>query len=423
MEDRDLLAARLDLVVDPDLIGRLDPEAQRARELVPGPEVGGEATVGRRQHPAALVRRVVPRMGDQLVEKGPRDTHEARLSNGVVALGAVLVDSYSDREILCALMAQSGERAEPGERGATATPFLTDPEAELPVGVQLAWRLRALIAAGRLAPGERMPSVRALAAWANVNVNTVRAVYARLEQDGVVLTRHGLGSFVAESAAGSEQVERIAGEAIDAAREAGVDPRDVALVAMVGASLPELSVEEPDAVDEPDANPESDLAELAAELELSDSWLDADDRVARGELRRQIGRLEAELADYQHELDPPPSTADRSPAGAAHDRCRRARADARRAARQARRGPRHGGTTFAGAAPRQSRPRRNGRRSRPASLGDRLGAGDGRGGVWELGGGAAPRTTGCVDELVARQGVGRMPVSPAAGGGNGRVGR
>lgn len=206
-------------------------------------------------------------------------------------------------------MAQSGERAEPGERGATATPFLTDPEAELPVGVQLAWRLRALIAAGRLAPGERMPSVRALAAWANVNVNTVRAVYARLEQDGVVLTRHGLGSFVAESAAGSEQVERIAGEAIDAAREAGVDPRDVALVAMVGASLPELSVEEPDAADEPDANPESDLAELAAELELSDSWLDADDRVARGELRRQIGRLEAELADYQHELDPPPSTA------------------------------------------------------------------------------------------------------------------
>ena len=205
-------------------------------------------------------------------------------------------------------MAQSGQGAQHDERPAAATPFLTDPEAELPVGVQLAWRLRALIAAGRLAPGERTPSVRDLAAWANVNVNTVRAVYARLEQDGVVLTRHGLGSVVAESAAGSQQVERIAGEAIDAAREAGVDPRDVALVAMVGASLPELPVEQPDAVDDPDRATERDLVELAAELELSDSWLEADDRVARGELRRQIGRLEAELADYQHELDPPPST-------------------------------------------------------------------------------------------------------------------
>jgi len=79
-----------------------------------------------------------------------------------------------------------------------ATPFSTDPAAELPVGVQLSWRLRALIATGRLAAGERLPSFRRLAEWAGVNVNTVRAVYARLEDAGLVVSRQGQGTFVAE---------------------------------------------------------------------------------------------------------------------------------------------------------------------------------------------------------------------------------
>src|SRR5215467_8724297 len=69
--------------------------------------------------------------------------------------------------------------------GHEATPFSTDPAAELPVGVQLSWRLRALIATGRLAAGERLPSFRRLAEWGGVNVNTVRAVYAGLEEAGL----------------------------------------------------------------------------------------------------------------------------------------------------------------------------------------------------------------------------------------------
>ena len=186
------------------------------------------------------------------------------------------------------------------------TPFRTDPADELPVGVQLAWRLRALMASGRLGPGDRMPSVRALADWAAVNVNTVRGVYARLEDEGLVTTRHGLGSFVAEPAAGSTEVERIAAQAIAEARSAGVDPRDVAIVTLVSASLPEALdeglPEEPEEELAPEApNPE----ELAAELDLSDSWLEADDVSARRELRRQIGLLEAQLAGYRRDIEPP----------------------------------------------------------------------------------------------------------------------
>ncbi len=87
-------------------------------------------------------------------------------------------------------MAQQAEHEE--------NPFAIDPGDELPVGLQLTWRLRALIATGRLRSGERLPSFRRLADWAGVNVNTVRAVYAGLEREGLVVSRQGQGTFVAE---------------------------------------------------------------------------------------------------------------------------------------------------------------------------------------------------------------------------------
>ena len=70
---------------------------------------------------------------------------------------------------------------------------------DVPVVTQLAWQIQALIVGGRLLPGEQLPSVRKLAEVAGVNVNTVRAVYDRLEGEGFVLTQHGRGSFVAEN--------------------------------------------------------------------------------------------------------------------------------------------------------------------------------------------------------------------------------
>src|SRR5256886_10814621 len=70
-------------------------------------------------------------------------------------------------------------------------------DGDVPVGTQLAWQIQALIVNGRLLPGEQLPSVRRLAEVAGVNVNTVRAVYERLEGEGFVVSRHGSGTFVA----------------------------------------------------------------------------------------------------------------------------------------------------------------------------------------------------------------------------------
>jgi DNA-binding transcriptional regulator YhcF (GntR family) len=72
-------------------------------------------------------------------------------------------------------------------------------DGDVPLGTQLAWQVQALIVNGRLRPGEQLPSVRRLAEVAGVNVNTVRAVYERLEGEGFVTTEHGRGTFVAEN--------------------------------------------------------------------------------------------------------------------------------------------------------------------------------------------------------------------------------
>jgi GntR family transcriptional regulator len=72
-----------------------------------------------------------------------------------------------------------------------------DRGAELPLGAQLAARIRAAAREGTLRAGDRLPSVRELAEAAAVNVNTARAVYARLEAEGLVRSEHGRGTFVA----------------------------------------------------------------------------------------------------------------------------------------------------------------------------------------------------------------------------------
>jgi DNA-binding transcriptional regulator YhcF (GntR family) len=110
-----------------------------------------------------------------------------------------------------------------------ALDFAIDRNAEVPIGVQLAWALRARIRDGRLVPGQRLPGLRELAESLKVNANTVRAVYQRLEHEGIIESQRGNGTFVA--AVPQAQRSAVAAIAANAAREAlrtGVDPREVA---------------------------------------------------------------------------------------------------------------------------------------------------------------------------------------------------
>ncbi len=70
----------------------------------------------------------------------------------------------------------------------------------VPIGVQISRQLRLAIASGRVAPGDRLPSARELAARLKVNFHTVRKAYGDLERDGVLRLERGKGTFVADNA-------------------------------------------------------------------------------------------------------------------------------------------------------------------------------------------------------------------------------
>lgn len=72
----------------------------------------------------------------------------------------------------------------------------TDPA---PIYVQIERAIRAAVATGRLAKGAQLPTVRQLAVGLRVNANTVAKVYSDLERSGLLETRRGVGTFVAES--------------------------------------------------------------------------------------------------------------------------------------------------------------------------------------------------------------------------------
>jgi DNA-binding transcriptional regulator YhcF (GntR family) len=176
-----------------------------------------------------------------------------------------------------------------------ANPFAVDPTDELPEGLQLGVRLRALISTGYLAAGEALPSVRQMEQLAGVNLSMVRAVYAHLEDHGLAVRRHGQGTFVAEDLEAAPALEDMATAALQEAQDAGLSPRALADVVLACASIPDglKSVEDGEADD-------STQAHALEAIETGH------------ELRQQIARLDAELTSYPRE-----SFADAGPAAPA----------------------------------------------------------------------------------------------------------
>jgi GntR family transcriptional regulator len=81
----------------------------------------------------------------------------------------------------------------------------TDPR---PLYLQVKEQLRHHIAVGELAPGAEIPSIRQLAADIRVSVITIKRAYLELELEGVIQTRQGRGSFVAEKADLGESLQQ-----------------------------------------------------------------------------------------------------------------------------------------------------------------------------------------------------------------------
>ena len=78
-----------------------------------------------------------------------------------------------------------------------------------PIYRQIIEQVRLGVATGALAPGDALPSVRALAELHVINANTVVKAYAELVRDGVLESHHGKGFFVAEKRQVYSRAERL----------------------------------------------------------------------------------------------------------------------------------------------------------------------------------------------------------------------
>lgn len=68
-----------------------------------------------------------------------------------------------------------------------------------PMYQQIVNQITTKVMAGDWPAGQPLPSIRELASASRVSVITVKRAYAELGQAGVIVTRQGMGSFVAES--------------------------------------------------------------------------------------------------------------------------------------------------------------------------------------------------------------------------------
>ena len=71
-------------------------------------------------------------------------------------------------------------------------------DSDRPIFIQILERIRMNIISGKYQPGEKLPSVRELAAEAAVNPNTMQRAFAELERAGLVYSRRTSGRFITE---------------------------------------------------------------------------------------------------------------------------------------------------------------------------------------------------------------------------------
>lgn len=105
------------------------------------------------------------------------------------------------------------------------------PKSDVPLYRQIVTQVQSLIAAGKLAAGRRVPSVRDLAVDLRINPNTVARAYRELDRLGVIETRGANGSYVCAGRVGRDpelQEREVRGklmEAVAAAVSMGIGRR------------------------------------------------------------------------------------------------------------------------------------------------------------------------------------------------------
>jgi GntR family transcriptional regulator len=115
-----------------------------------------------------------------------------------------------------------------------AVPLRVDRRSKTPAYVQIVEQVRALTAAGRLKPGDQLPTVREMAGEAHINFNTVARAYRILDEAGLISTQHGRGTYAVARPpsararkARNQALDLLVRDALEAAARIGCGPVEV----------------------------------------------------------------------------------------------------------------------------------------------------------------------------------------------------
>jgi len=124
--------------------------------------------------------------------------------------------------------------------------FHLDTRSGLPPYLQVVQQVKQALRLGVLAVGDQLPTVKEVVAALAINPNTVLKAYRELEQEGLIDSRPGQGTFVLRTLAGASLKSHAALRRslvvwLRQARQEGLD--DDSMVALFTAALRDLSVE------------------------------------------------------------------------------------------------------------------------------------------------------------------------------------
>jgi GntR family transcriptional regulator len=104
----------------------------------------------------------------------------------------------------------------------------------IPIYLQIADRIKHMVATGEFPPGQQLPAIRQLALGLHIDPNTVARAYRMLDEEGVISTQQGRGTFIAEhprlaelSRLRQERLRALIGEALLEAFSRGHSPDEI----------------------------------------------------------------------------------------------------------------------------------------------------------------------------------------------------
>lgn len=112
--------------------------------------------------------------------------------------------------------------------------FSIDERSGVPIWVQLRNRLIYLIQTGQYQPGDQLPTVHEMAVHLGINYNTVNKVYRSMETSGLIVSKRGRGTFVAENPAAAEEgsvestIDAMMGDFVRQCEELGMAREEIA---------------------------------------------------------------------------------------------------------------------------------------------------------------------------------------------------